>query len=258
MAGDFSPMRSPDSTIRAGAFSSDNLAIETPWHYHDFHQLLYAFEGSVEVEGQFARYKVPHQFAAWIPAGTVHRTAIQLVRSGSIFLRTDMLNLPLNSLRVIAAPSLMREMIKHAMRWPIDGKENEISVAFFECFAQLCSEWINQEVKLVLPAADNPRINAIVDFTRTNLATVKLTDVCTTIGMSPRSLRRNFQKEMGISWEDLRLRLRMHAAIEALDKTRKPIGEIAIDVGYASQAAFSRAFNAIMGISPNAYRKDRK
>lgn len=248
-------MRSPDNTSRAGSFNSDGLDIETPWHFHDLHQLLYAFEDSVDVEGQSARYKVPHQFAAWIPAGTVHRTAIQKVRSGSIFFSQDMIDVPINSVRVIPASNLMREMAMHAMRWPISGEANDVSRAFFDCFAKLCSEWITQEVKLVLPATDDPRINAIVTFTRANLSTVTLPDVCDAAGMSQRSLRRHFHKNMGISWEDLRLRLRMYAAIEALDNTRKPIGIIAADVGYESQAAFSRAFKAVMGIGPAAYRR---
>lgn len=258
MEAAFSRMRSPASTISAGAFDSNGLEIETPWHFHDLHQLLYAFEESVDVEGRSARYKVPHQFAAWIPAGTVHRTAIQKVRSGSIFFRPDMLDIPADSLRVIPASNLMREMTMYAMRWPIDGEDSDVSRAFFDCFAKLCSEWLDQEVRLVLPATDNPRINAIVDYTRANLATVTLPDVCDAVGMSQRSLRRHFHNDLGISWEDLRLRLRMYAAIEALDDSKRPIGVIAADVGYESQAAFSRAFKSIMGMGPAAYRRARR
>lgn len=250
-----SPMRSADSVIKAGAFSSDGLEIETPWHFHDLHQLLYAFEDSVEVESQFARYKVPHQFAAWIPAGTVHRTAIQKVRSGSVFLSPDMIAVPDNSVRVIPVSNLMREMVIHAMRWPIGGEDDDFSRAYFTCFAKLCSEWITREVTLVLPSSDDPRINAIIKFTRENLLRVTLHDVCKDVGMSERSLRRHFQKAMGISWEDFRSRMRMYAAIDYLDTTSQPIGVIAAEVGYASQTAFARAFKAMMGIGPTAYRR---
>lgn len=252
-----SPMRSIDSVMKAGAFNSDGLDIETPWHFHDFHQLLYAFEGSVEVESEFARYKVPHQFAAWIPAGTVHRTAIQKVRSGSVFLSTDMIDFSVNSVRVIPVSNLMREMVIHAMRWPIDGEDDDFSLAYFNCFAKLCSEWVTREVTLVLPSSDDPRINAIMKFTHANILRVTLQDVCKVVGMSERSLRRHFQKAMGISWEDFRLRVRMYTAIESLDTTSKPIGVIAAEVGYASQTAFARAFKSIMGIGPTAYRGAR-
>lgn len=251
-----SPMRNADSVIKAGAFNSDGLDIETPWHFHDLHQLLYAFEGSVEVESESARYKVPHQFAAWIPAHTVHRTAIQKVRSGSVFLSIDMINLPVSNVRVIPVSNLMREMVMHAMRWPIDGVDDDFSRAYFNCFAKLCSEWITREVRLVLPSSDNPRINAIMKFTQANLQNVTVQDVCKVIGISERSLRRHFQKATGISWEDFRLRLRMYTAIDYLDTTRKSVGVIAADVGYASQTAFARAFKSIMGIGPTAYRQE--
>jgi AraC-like DNA-binding protein len=258
MQAPISRMRSVDSTIKAGAFSSDGLEIETPWHFHDLHQLLYAFEDSVEVEDESARYKVPHQFAAWIPAGTVHRTVHQRVRSGSVFFHVDMIDWPVDSLRVVPVSNLMREMIIHAMRWPIDGVDDETSLAYFDCFARLCGEWITHEVTLVLPSSNDPRINAIVNFTRANLATVTLQDACNVVSMSERSLRRHFLKAMGISWEDFRLRLRIYMAIEDLDTTNKPISEIAVNVGYTSQTAFAKAFRAIMGIGPTAYRRAQR
>ncbi|HVL00998.1 MAG TPA: helix-turn-helix transcriptional regulator [Dongiaceae bacterium] len=259
MDATFSPMRQMGGSIsiKAGTFNSDGLEIETPWHYHDLHQLLYAFEDSVEVEGESARYKVPHQFAAWIPAGTPHRTTHKRVRSGSIFFRPDMIEWPVHSLRVIPVSTLMREMIIYAMRWPIDGEDDALSVAYFDCFARLCSEWLKQEVTLVLPSSDDHRINVIADFTRANLSTVTLNDVCKNVGMSERSLRRHFHKAMGISWEDFRLRLRIYKAIDELDTTKKPIGEIAADVGYSSQTAFAKAFRSIMGMGPTAYRRVR-
>lgn len=255
MQVDLSPMRAAGSTMRAGAFNSDGLEIETPWHFHDLHQLMYAFEGSVEVEDQSARYKVPHQFAAWIPAGSVHRTAIQNVRSGSIFFSVDMIDWPVNTLRVVPVSNLMREMIMHAMRWPISGEEDANSVAYFDCFARLCSEWITREVTLVLPSSDDARINTIIAFTRANIASVTLHDVCNVVGMSERSLRRHFLKAMGISWEDFRLRLRIYLAIDKLDNTKIPIGEIAADVGYTSQTAFAKAFKTFMGMVPTDYRR---
>src|SRR5579862_5720503 len=95
------PMRPPGCTLSAGAHSSDGWDVATPWHRHDMHQLLYAFEGSVEIEAQGGRYKVPRQFAAWIPAGAVHRTTIQRIASGSIFFTPALVPDAGESLRVI-------------------------------------------------------------------------------------------------------------------------------------------------------------
>ena len=54
------------------------------------------------------------------------------------------------------------------------------------------------------------------------------------MGLSERSLRRHFSRDVGISWEDYRTRLRMILAIDALDTTAKPIGSIAADIGYVN------------------------
>ena len=251
----FIPMRRSGSTVSAGAHSSDGWQVDSPWHTHDMHQLLYAMEGSVEVDGGGARYVVPRQFAVWIPAGTAHRTVIQRVRSGSVFLSPEMVAWRSNALRVIAAPRLLREMVIHAMRWPLDRTDDAGSTAFFLCFAHLCEEWLVKDVKLVLPTSTDPRIAAAMAATRSHVAKVRLRDVCRAASLSERSLRRRFRLAAGMSWEAYRLRVRIALAIEALDATRKSIKQIAADVGYEDPAAFTRAFRSMMGVSPVEYRR---
>jgi AraC-like DNA-binding protein len=121
----------------------------------------------------------------------------------------------------------------------------------------LCEEWITNEVTLVLPVSDDERIAAIMEFTRRQIATVTLTEVCRKLGTSERSVRRQFAARVGISWEEYRQRLRIHMALDDLDTTQKPIGVIAADNGYDSQAAFARTFRMIVGMSPTEYRRAR-
>jgi transcriptional regulator GlxA family with amidase domain len=157
--------------------------------------------------------------------------------------------------RIIIAPLLMRQMVMHAMRWPLDRPADDAtSGVYFECFARLCEEWIANEVKMVLPVSDDRRIAEIMEFTRKHIASVTLAHVCRAVGVSERSLRRQFASKVGISWEEYRQRLRIHLALDDLDATDKPIGTIAADNGYESQAAFARSFRAIIGMSPTEYR----
>ena len=48
--------------------------------------------------------------------------------------------------------------------------------------------------------------------------------------------------------------IRMKIAADRLQRSREKIESIAIDLGYANQFAFSRAFKRVMGGSPNQYR----
>jgi AraC-like DNA-binding protein len=50
-------------------------------------------------------------------------------------------------------------------------------------------------------------------------------------------------------------RWRMHAALTSLREGNATIGEIALRLGYQSEAAFSRAFKRFMGLSPGAVRR---
>ena len=252
------PMRPNGSSLRAGAHCSSGFDVVTPWHRHDMHQLLYAFEGSVVVEGLRGCYKVPRQFAAWIPAGAAHRTTIQNVASGSVFICPSMLSCTADSPRIIPAPLLMRQMVMHAMRWPLDrSADTATSAAYFECLARLCEEWIAQEVKLVLPVSEDPKTSAIMTYTGERLATVSLLAVCRALGMSARSLRRHFLKEVGMTWEEYRQRLRICQALDLLEQTTRRIGDIAAVIGYENQAAFARTFRSVVGMTPSEYRRQQ-
>ena len=48
---------------------------------------------------------------------------------------------------------------------------------------------------------------------------------------------------------------RLQVARQALSNSRKPVGQLAFDVGYESEAAFSRAFRREFGCPPASWRK---
>ena len=52
-------------------------------------------------------------------------------------------------------------------------------------------------------------------------------------------------------------RWRMHLAVSALTEEGVTLGELAQRLGYRSEAAFSRAFKRIIGVSPGAIRRNR-
>ncbi len=53
-------------------------------------------------------------------------------------------------------------------------------------------------------------------------------------------------------------RWRMQLAASALAaRTSAGVAEVAAEVGYASEAAFSRAFKKLVGVPPAAWRRER-
>jgi AraC-like DNA-binding protein len=242
---------------RAGAFVQDEFDIDAPWHHHDAHQLQYAFEGSIEVEDKTRRHLLPRTLAAWIPAGVAHRTSIHRVRSGCILFAPDMVPNAGDRVRIVMVSPLMREMVIGAMRWQIGTPLDAVGETYFQALALLCNEWIEHEASLSLPSSGDPALRAAMDHTRAHLATATIASASAAANVSERSLRRHFQTRAGMSWDDYRRRARLLAAVEKIAATELPINRIAMDLGYENQSAFAKAFRALLGMSPSAFRRNR-
>ena len=75
---------------------------------------------------------------------------------------------------------------------------------------------------------------------------------------SPFHFHRIFQGMTGESVKAHLRRLRLEKAAGRLTQTNDPIIRIALDAGFESHAAFSRAFKSQMGISPSEWRKGHR
>jgi AraC-like DNA-binding protein len=246
-------MHSPGVLPRAGSVPCDDVDLDGPWHFHDMHQLMCAFEGGVEVIVEGGRHFIPRTLAAWIPAGIPHRMNLHRVRSGSILFPRDMVDCPGERIRTVIVSPLMREMSREAMRWPMDGPDSPLRTAFFETMARFCAEWITDEADFFLPTSNDPKLEAALQYTCDNMDK-KLPHICRHIGMSERSLRRHLKLAYGLSWEGYRKQVRLLRAIELLSETDLSIDEIASRCGFESPSGFARTFRAATGHAPRAYR----
>ncbi len=83
-------------------------------------------------------------------------------------------------------------------------------------------------------------------------------EVARSVGYSPFYCSRAFSAVMGITLKDYsRLRRISSAAVELRDTSRR-ILDIAVDYGYSSQEAFTRAFIDAFDIAPGAYRRVKR
>ena len=145
----------PDQ-ILAGTYPFEiGEEVVTGWHFHDLHQLEYAFEGTAQVETAAARYLLPPQQAIWIPAGVEHCTTLSRVRTLSVFFDPSMGLAAGEDVRVIPVEPVVREMILHAGRWPITRATSDAEVdAYFDTLGRLITDQLDQESPLCLPTSD--------------------------------------------------------------------------------------------------------
>jgi len=80
-------------------------------------------------------------------------------------------------------------------------------------------------------------------------------DLARSVGMSRSALAERFTGLVGQPPMQYLIRWRLQLAGDLLRSGRKTVAAVAADVGYASEAAFSRAFKRELGVSPAAWRR---
>ncbi|MFT6675876.1 MAG: transcriptional regulator GlxA family with amidase domain [Sulfitobacter sp.] len=74
------------------------------------------------------------------------------------------------------------------------------------------------------------------------------------LGLSPRALQLQFKRRLGVTPQAHYLTLRLSEAARLVTQTHRPLQEIALSSGFASQASFARAFKARYGVSATQMR----
>ena len=77
------------------------------------------------------------------------------------------------------------------------------------------------------------------------------------VGVSRSLLAERFADLVGIPPMQYLARWRMQIASELLISGNAKVATVAVEIGYASEAAFSRAFKKTVGMSPSAWRRRR-
>ena len=84
---------------------------------------------------------------------------------------------------------------------------------------------------------------------------VTVTELAEIVHLSPRQLHRKFVDTFGASPQAFIMKLRIQAACEALQIEGAQISEVARDVGFRDQSAFTHHFHKHMGMTPLKYVK---
>jgi len=107
-------------------------------------------------------------------------------------------------------------------------------------------------VPRALPAGLVPSVEAFV-ASMLGVQEPRIEPVAEATGMSPRTLQRRLA-EAGVSYAELVSQTRLRLAREQLVVSEEKIVDIALALGYADAAHFTRAFKRWTGLAPVAYR----
>jgi AraC-like DNA-binding protein len=244
-------MLDPDEAPGAFGLAQDWPALATGRHAHRRAQLLFATSGAMRLVTDEVTAVLPPDRAAWIPGGLGHDVACRR----PVALRTVYFD-PRDDdgpVAVFDAPPLLRELVVEVCAWglaPPAGAE-QVTAAL----RWLVDRWKVRPLPVTLPSARSEELRAALTWSLDHLAhPIGLDDAACAGGLSTRVLQRRAAEELGSGFAAWLQRARVQRGRELLADPELEIGEIALRCGYQSPAAFTRAFAAVTGRPPSAWR----
>ena len=242
----------------AFAFEEDAARIGYDFHSHPRHQLLYAMSGVARLESETSQFLLPPQRAAWIPARVRHATDVSGAKLLSIYLEHPG-QLPTDGVHVFDVPALVREMLLYARRFP----QSRVSARghdardFFRALTLVLADVARTRPAYALPRARSETTARAMAWVLAHLMRPTLGGAARHAGTTPRTLRRHLLAETGISFRAFVNQARIQRAMQLLIASSQSLVQIALDVGFQSQSAFTQAFRKSTGTTPRAFRVER-
>lgn len=218
-------------------------------HSHAWGQVTYALEGVVRVLVRNTTWIMPPQRAIWIPPEAIHEVAtLEKTRLRVLYVHADAAPFQDNECQVLGVSSLLRELIV-ALTQADTGSERESLLT-----ALILNELAHSPttaIRVALPA--DKRLRSLCEKLIADPGSpLTLDDWAPQVGASSRTLARLFEKELRMSFGQWRQQIRLaHAA--PLIARGHPLSQVAAELGYASQSAFSAMFRKTFGQSPSAF-----
>lgn len=222
-------------------------------HSHNWNQLVYAIAGALTVNAEGKSVVISPEQAVWLPTGTRHSVgSLMGSEFRSLWLAKNATRGVTTRTTLIQVSPLLRALIVEAASLQAEDRY------YADRVTALILEQLRRATPIsgALPWPTHPALLALCESLYADPADARHSDAWGhEIGMSPRTLTRRFESEVGMSLRNWRQRLRLFRAIELLG-SNLPITEIALRLGYSSASAFIYMFRSDMNVSPLQYRRN--
>ena len=235
------------------SFRDDPAESVYPIHGHAWGEFVYSFNGVMEVNIANIDYITPPPYGIWLPPNLEHSGLNRTdVSHGTLYIHESLCrDLPTEPGIMLTTPlvtALLHHLKDHPK--PIDDPEHLrlLNVLHDQLkAAELVSSY--------LPHSKHSGLKNILDYLHQHSAdNSPLEELAKMSNMTERTLARYCQKELGMSLNEWRQRLKVMKAMSMLNEGKK-IESIALDLGYANSTAFINMFKRWMNITPDQFRK---
>jgi AraC-like DNA-binding protein len=227
-----------------------------PNHAHDWHQLVYAIDGTLTVSLDRQTLIVSPDQAVWLPTGVSHAVGSLLGAEFRSLWIADEAGRSLPSIpTVLAVSPLLKALIVEAA--DIDGKR--LADGYPDRIAAMILDQLGRAPKIstALPLPKDRRLLALCEALYLDPSDKRDAEQwARQLGMSARTLTRRFEAELGLTLRSWKRRSRLFRAIELLGGGLS-VTATAMELGYGSASSFVFAFRSELGCSPHAYMSQR-
>jgi AraC-like DNA-binding protein/quercetin dioxygenase-like cupin family protein len=261
------PLRAKHSTLAA------DTRVEP--HSHPWAQLAWSATGVLRLTAERGTYLVPPSRAVWVPPGVEH--AITVIETAE--LRTLYMHQPAGRCgpgtashvpgtpadwrhcRVLEVSDLLRALMLALPNAPDgDAPPSPTDLAREDLIAPLFADELQRAppVPLGVPLPQDKRLRALCeavldDPTRHDTLGTWVQG----IGASERTVARLFRDELGTSFGQWRQQVLLARAL-TLAARKRPMSEIAAELGYTSPSAFSAMVRRSLGAPPSRFFSQRQ
>ncbi len=218
-------------------------------HIHAWAQLAYASRGVMRLAVEGSTWMVPPSRAIWVPPGVPHEVVvIEDAYQRTLYIDESVVPPGLDACRVVDVSGLLREAIAALGADGLDpGRERLLGTLALDEITR------SEPLPLSVPMPTEKRLRALCEALLADPGNADPLEYwAASVGASTRTIARLFRQELGMSFSQWRQQAVLARAIPLLNRGRA-LSQIAHELGYQSQSAFSAMFRRAFGESPRAF-----
>lgn len=218
-------------------------------HSHAWGQLTITLDGVLRVSVGNSTWIVPPQRAIWIPPNVQHEvTTLEKARLRALYVHAGLSPFRGEQCEVLEVSALLRELVVALVQAEAGvPREAMLGMLILDELPSLAT----LPIRVALP--EDKRLKALCEALIAEPASpLTLEEWANRVGASGRTLARLFERELGMNFGQWRQQVRLAHAAPLLARGL-PLSQVAAELGYASQSAFSAMFKKTFGKSPSAF-----
>jgi AraC-like DNA-binding protein len=221
-------------------------------HSHRRSQVLHAIDGTIVVSTEQGSWIVPPRQGLWVPGGVAHGFhMVGMVITRSAYIEPEFARGLPAACRVMEISGLLRQLLIEAVDVPVEYDKGSRGEAIMQLLLLELRSARTHVLAVPFPAHAGLALRCR-RFLEDPSASKTIDEWATALAMSRRAFTRLFRSETGLSLAEWQ---RQAAVLQAVHRVTdgEPITSVALDLGYASPAAFTSMFKRVMGLPPSQY-----